>query len=315
MMRRAFTARARGFTLIEALMVIVMIGILGAIVATFIRVPVQGYVDSVERADLTDAADLALRRMARDIRLALPNSVRITSDNHGIEFIPTKTGGRYLAAEDGVVPTVPVLDFSDPNKATFTVVGPALALSTDPAPRGKNGIVLGADYVVVSNFGQGVAPADAYQLKAPPSAGINIARITGATTGTDWPIVTIQANVFANQSPSMPSPTARFQVVGQPVTYFCAPAADGSWTLFRKWNYDFNATQDDPTVSIASSPSVVSGAQQQVVANRLAAGGCIFHYSSLLQRSALVILAIDLLPRTAGKTIHLVHQVHVDNTP
>jgi MSHA biogenesis protein MshO len=314
MMRRCYTMRARGFTLIEAVMAIVLVGILGAIVATFIRVPVQGYVDSVERADLTDTADLTLRRMARDIRLALPNSVRITSDSHGIEFIPTKLGGRYLAAEDGVVSTVQVLDFSAASKTTLTVAGPALALSTDPSPVGKNGIVLGADYLVVSNLGPGFAPADAYQLNAPPPEGINIAKITAAT-GTDWPSVTIASNVFASQLPPMPSPMARFQVVGQPVTYFCAPAADGSWTLYRKWNYGFNAAQDDPTVSIASDPSVLGVPQQRVLANRLAPNGCTFHYSALLQRSALVILTIELLPRSVGKNVRLVHQIHVDNTP
>jgi MSHA biogenesis protein MshO len=82
-----------GFTLIEAIMVIVITGILAGVVAVFITRPVQGYVDSVRRAELTDVADVALRRIGRDVRLALPNSLRV-SGNSCIEFIMTKGGGR-----------------------------------------------------------------------------------------------------------------------------------------------------------------------------------------------------------------------------
>ncbi|MFA6270798.1 MAG: type II secretion system protein, partial [Candidatus Paceibacterota bacterium] len=75
-----------GFTLVEAVVAIVITGILAGIVAVFIASPVQGYVDSVRRAELTDAADVALRRMMRDIRLALPNSLRVTSAG-GVDYI------------------------------------------------------------------------------------------------------------------------------------------------------------------------------------------------------------------------------------
>ena len=82
----------RGFTLIEAVMVLVITAIVAAMVAVFIQKPVQSYVDSARRADLTDIADTAVRRMAREIRLALPNSVRNPADGSDqcIEFMPTK---------------------------------------------------------------------------------------------------------------------------------------------------------------------------------------------------------------------------------
>ena len=65
-----------GFTLLEAVVVIVITGIVSAMVAVFIRAPVEGYIDSVARAELTDAADTALRRLTREVRTALPNSLR-----------------------------------------------------------------------------------------------------------------------------------------------------------------------------------------------------------------------------------------------
>ena len=84
--------------MIEAVMVIAITGIIASMVAVFIKTPVDAYFDSARRAGLTDAADTALRRIGRDVRLALPNSVR----PHGagvaaIEFLQTTAGGRYDA--------------------------------------------------------------------------------------------------------------------------------------------------------------------------------------------------------------------------
>src|SRR3972149_1299940 len=63
----------RGFTLVEAIMVIVLTGIIAAVVAVFIQSPVQGYFDTVRRGQLSNEADFALRRIARDLQTALPN--------------------------------------------------------------------------------------------------------------------------------------------------------------------------------------------------------------------------------------------------
>ena len=70
--------RARGFSLTEAVMVIAITGILAGMVAVFIQKPVQGFFDTARRAALVDTADTALRRISRDLRAALPNSVRVS---------------------------------------------------------------------------------------------------------------------------------------------------------------------------------------------------------------------------------------------
>lgn len=95
-MSRDRTVRGRwqgGFTLLEAVVVIVITGIISAMVA-LIRAPVEGYIDSVARAELTDAADTALRRLTREVRTALPNSLREGPPGATcIEFLPTLGGG------------------------------------------------------------------------------------------------------------------------------------------------------------------------------------------------------------------------------
>jgi len=318
MMRRP-RSRARGFTLVEAIVVMVIIGIVAAMVAVFIRAPVMGYRDSVDRAEITDQADLALRRIARDIRLALPNSVRVSDNgaangsrpNSALEFLQTKSGARYLADDDGV-PNLPTLSFDDQSQAAatnvpFTVFAPPAMFRQQVAQ---------GDWVVVYNLGEGFEPANAYRVPAAGQPG-NIARIAAAPTYTDnTPIgpvgtVVLAGNPFAAQaasqtSPSMPSPTYSFQVVGGAVSYYCAAQPDGTLALWRAWGYGINAAQ-----------SVPGAGARAVLASRLTTCDGIFSYgSAATQRSGLVLLSLSLKGRYPDSpAIRLVHQVHVDNTP
>jgi MSHA biogenesis protein MshO len=294
------TARARGFTLAEAIIVIAIIGVIAAVVATFIRNPIRSYVDSVARAELTDQADLALRRMARDIRLALPNSIHTIANETGIEFILTKAGGRYLSVDDAVAG--PVLDFDNQANKDFTVVGAMRTLSNEIVP---------GDYVVVNN--QGVeGPSNAYLYVPGPSycSNCNIARVADVTRDAQNEVKTIKLedNPFGRQSTSMPSPSQHFQLVSGPVTYACAPDANGTLTLTRYWNYPF--------VPDRNSPPTGQGVKSAPIASRLATCADLFKYDNGAQRIGLVILTLALKARNeAESSLRLVHQVHISNTP
>ncbi len=153
-----------GFTLVEMTMVIVITGIIGGMVAMFIRAPVQGYVDSARRAELTDIADTAFRRMGRDIRLALPNSVRVTGACDGtagatcfIEFLPTSGGGRYRSGAGGTGNT---LDFVTPaGDGSFEVIGPPPVVSA------------GDSIVVYNTTATGAGTTNAYNAGSQPCGG------------------------------------------------------------------------------------------------------------------------------------------------
>ena len=287
--------RARGFTLIEAILVIVIIGVIGAIVAVFIRAPVQGYVDTRARAAASDEADLALRRIARDLRLALPNSVRVNGEGSAVEFLLTRAGGRYLTLDDDV-DGFPVLDFDEPANVRFTAVG-----GTRPA-------IAPGDFIVVYNLGNPEdSGSDAYRY-VPLGQGINIAQVASIDFASpNNPVVTLRSNPFATQATPIRSPSNRFQVVTGPVTYACEAGPGGGKELVRYWGYDISPAQQ------AAPPN----AQRAVIATRVSDCSQVFRYGSeALRRSALVILNLALFAGNGQDgLVRLASQVHVDNTP
>src|SRR5690606_38103456 len=90
-------------TLVELIMVIALAGIVAVMISTVMSRPLQSFVDQSRRAELTDLAATALNRMARDIRLAVPNSLRNESgcspgsECRTLEFLEISAGGRYRA--------------------------------------------------------------------------------------------------------------------------------------------------------------------------------------------------------------------------
>ncbi len=186
----------RGFTLTEAIMVIVITGILAGMVAVFIRSPVQSFFDTARRAALVDAADTALRRISRDLREALPNSVRV-SGGGALEFLHVRSAGRY---REQVAPG-PVGDPLEFNGAdtSFDVLGSAVSVQS-------------GDFVVVYNLG--ISGANAY---SGATAATDVRRAYSGATGS-------LANLTITSTAAFPfaSPARRFQVIDTPVSYVCS---------------------------------------------------------------------------------------------
>ena len=280
------SVRDRGFTLIEMIVVIVLTSIIASAVAVFIRLPVQGYVDTARRAEMSDEADTALRRLGRDLRLALPNSVRVTDSGATIEILLTKIGGRYRIASEGTA-TADALDFSA-SDTLFDQLGPLSVLT-------GQSITVNSDSVVIYNLGPGVVSADAYN-------GLNRSRITGLPGGAMANERRIQIDPILFP---LDSPGNRFQVIEGPVSYVCA-----NGNLTRYWGYAITPTQQSGATLAASTAS------RALAASNVAPGptSCTFVYApGVTERAGLVALTLAL---TRGvESVRLYHEVHVSNVP
>lgn len=85
----------RGFTLIEMITVVVVLGIVAVIGTGFIVNATTSYQQTQSRALLVNTGRQALERMTRQLRGALPYSVRITNGGNCVQFMPIAAAGFY----------------------------------------------------------------------------------------------------------------------------------------------------------------------------------------------------------------------------
>jgi MSHA biogenesis protein MshO len=288
----------RGFTLVELVIVIMIAGIIAATLTVFLRPAIENYLASRARADLTDQAETAVRRMVRDVRVAVPNSIR-TPGAQCFELIPTSTGGRYRSGPDTVNDALPCTASTcaaalDTTQATtlFDVLTP---LSATPAI---------GDWVVVGNQN----PGDVY-------AGVNRAAITSfAASAPNAAFGRHRIGVASTQFP-IGYDGGRFSVVPasqRAVFYVCSgadgtldAAGNGKGTLYRLMNYGFNASHP------AACPATAGA---DVLATRVRA--CSFVYDPNLgatQQNGFVWMQLDVARN--NESAHLAVGAHVSNAP
>lgn len=281
-----------GFTLVEMVIVIVLLGIIGSIVAVFLVRPVEGYRDLARRAALVEAAESALRRMQRDIRTALPNSVRRTATASGfaLELIPVLDGARYSTGGGANA----ALTFGSAD-ADFDVQG----CFRNTATATTAGI-----RVVVNNLGITTsnnvytAPAGANTVITPIGTAVTISSSAYCPTSG-------YAHVTLNPGYDFlaPSPNQRAYVVTTPVSYLCDTTAG---SLTRYLGYAITSTQPTTTAEFTSL-----NASSALIADHVTDCSVTTTSGDIRDRS-LVTLTLTL--SEDGEQVRLVHQVQLDNS-
>jgi MSHA biogenesis protein MshO len=283
------TRVARGFTLIELVITIAVGSVVVAFMAMFIVTPMTIYTAQTRRAMLVDAADSALRFIGRDLRAALPNSVRVSASGSvtALELLATADGARYQDSGPLSNPAL-ALDLTAADGAFATTV----PFTQVTLPWTSNAYFL-------SIYNVGVPGADAYQMaNVITPAGTTITISAGATANQD--LVTLSPSFqFAYGSPGQ-----RVFLVSGPVTYLCDTAAA---TLTRYSSYTIASAQPASAAALTAA-----GASAALVASNVA--GCQFVLSAgTAQRNGLATLTLQIAQ--SGESVQLLHQVQVVNAP
>ncbi|KIL04800.1 hypothetical protein QX25_10210 [Stutzerimonas stutzeri] len=264
-----------GFTLVELITVIALAGVVAVMVGTVMSRPLQGFADHSQRAELTDLAAIALNRMARDIRLAVPNSVLVANTGDEIRLVPIAAAGRYRA-------NLPVSDGprQDPPACTQTSGRCVIDILSPiaPADSGEN-----KHWLIIYNTGSLVGRPEPVDGAVSPISPKSFT----------WKNGVLEADLSAFRF-EFASPQHRFFLADRVVGYRCR---NGS--LVRA---EFG--------ELAASD--YSGAATLV--DRVDCGQSEFSYDpGNNTRNGLVTLKLVLTG--AGGTITLLRQVQVDNAP
>ena len=265
------------------ILVILIIGILSGVIFTILIGPMRAYVDVEKRMRLVDVADTALQRMTREIRLALPNSIRITA-GPTIEFLRTLDGGRYRSKPAGGAGVGVCGGPIAQDRLTFSATGDCfevLGTLNNFASVVTGGSCLSStgDCLVIYNTGQ--TGANAYSDE-------NMAEITSVTANS---VTFSGAPPFPNQSPRQ-----RFFIVDTPVSFVCNTSTN---QITRHDDYSIGG-------------AVAAG---NILVNQVSA--CDFKYDAgSASRAGLVSLSITIQDSSlGGGSVTLLQQAHVDNQP
>jgi MSHA biogenesis protein MshO len=317
-------------TLIELIVVITITAIIATVLGVIVVRPIQSYQAQVRRAELVDAAEMALRRMGREIRLALPNSVRVRDslgnvDNVtcnaagaicSLEILRTVDGARYRV-DPGTVPgghphpagnpwTIYRLQVPGLDSNGFNIVGefenyrppltPALPFTSTTERL--------AIYNQSAN-GPNSAYADAVLGPGLPYVITNPANTTFTVQLDDVPAASDEWRITPNGASfnfRWDSPNHRVFIVDTPVSYVCNAGPNGNIT--RHSGYPITAAQQ-------STPAGGNNARHSAPVTV-----CSFSYSAgSNERTGLVSLSLTLTDLNSGEQVNLLYQVHVDNFP
>ncbi len=281
---RPSSLATRGFTLIELVVAITLLGIVGGMASVFLGNTLEGYSALNRRDQLQTSLRMAVERISRELRHALPNSV-CTDDGSGcnnpgsiVYFIRTVDAGEYQTRSGNYASGLAraALPVTPSSASSFDVLS-GTGLN---AAAGQWIVVYNTDNSDIYSSGSRRQQINAISSKD-----------TNGTAPDDVDVIQFASSV------SFPthSPTRRFHVIENNAVIFYLQGTD----LFRAQS------------SFASPSSATAGTEKLLLEN---VSACTFTYvpGSLL-RSGL--LRINITVDNGTESLQMIHEAQVYNAP
>lgn len=271
-------AKRKGFSLVELIIVIVIIGIVSISTMQFIKFGAQIYATSTERDEVVAQARFALLRLSKELRQATPNSIRVQAGNISgqafqcIEFTPFKASSIYV--------NNPPLDTSS---AGDLIV---IAFNNEDKAFENDRVTL---------YPQ--SPADIYDLSNNRVRLLSADPVEEETNKTQrWSF----DNGFA-----VASPTQRLFVLNNSPISFCV---EGD-SLYYYQGYDFEVNQPTPSLL-----HVLDGVKGQLLARYISDHLAFEFNDASLTRNAIVNIRLA-MGFNSSESLVFNHEVHIPNVP
>ena len=280
---KAICIKNSGFTLMELIIVIIIMGVMSLGIAGFIKLSTQTYLNVTERDELLANARFSVERLNREVRNALPSSMREFSNTttRCLEFVPIVASTVYT--DIAVAPNLPT--------NSLTVV--PFNLRHNEAYICDSLSVEGCEDIVIV---YPLSKAEIYKNHS-GNAGkaFYIKKYTQSTILNTLATIELENNsLFAEYSP-----TSRAYIFNTPVSY----CLNGD-QLKRHVGYGFNAVQPLP-------PS--SGSSSLMAQNVDFASSSFTVLEASLRRNAVVQIKLNFT--RDGEEVVFDNAIHIKNIP
>ena len=284
--------KKNGFTLIELVSVIVILGVLATATTQYIIFGTEIYVQGNERQQVLTQSRFLIERLTRELRAAIPNSVRVDASNACLEFVPIKTSGAYRTNVGAATPPVA------PNAASTTLD----VVSWDAQNSDEN------DRLYIYATSSPEVYDGTNQLNDKFSRIFSVAE----TSANSAPRYTITFKRDASDTAPSPdrfatgSPITRYFTADRSVNY-CFVANGELYDVYRFENFNYG-----PGQTVINSPSGVLMAEG--LTNNLAVNPPFEFVDAALTRNSIVNLYLQFRANVTENMFYN-HEVHIPNVP
>ena len=275
----------KGFTLVELILVIVILGIVSVGTVQYLSFGAQIYADSAERDEVVSQARFLLTRLSKELRHAAPGSVRLSCTNQPsdlciqtqcLEFVPFSSSTIYTNN----------LPMDTSQSGVMTVVD---AKQSPNVNDWANIYALDA--------------ADVYDVSQGKRR--KIIQVLEGTVNTQPDQWRVEFGFSAN------SPAKRVYVLPSsgPVS-FCLESSK----LYRYQNYGYSINQPTPNVSNHTLNNVPGVFLAQFIQNTVSLNPLFRYETASLTRNAMVNIQVE-MGFSNSEPVSFNHEIHLPNVP